>query len=129
MNNNSNMDMSNLLNQVNNMIKNNQIPKEVQEMMNNLNLGGDSSKSGSSECLSNDSSNKIPEIDISTMLKIKKMMESMGSNKDDPRANLLRSLKPYLKDTRKSQIEQYIQMFNMEKAIEMFNSLGGDVNK
>ena len=39
---------------------------------------------------------------------------------------ILLSLKPYLKDSRKSKIEQYIQLFNISKVIEALNQDGGE---
>ena len=53
-------------------------------------------------------------------------MESMNSNKNDPRSNLLMSLKPYLKESRKKKVDQYVQLFGLGKAFEVFNSLGGE---
>ena len=53
-------------------------------------------------------------------------MDSMNSNKDDPRANLLMSLKPYLKDSRKQKVDQYVKLFGLGKAFELFGSLGGE---
>lgn len=53
-------------------------------------------------------------------------MEKMQSPKDDPRSNLLLSLKPYLKNSRKSKVEQYVQLFNMTKVMEAFNENGGE---
>ena len=65
-------------------------------------------------------------IDINTMLKMKSIIDAMNSQKDDPRANLLKSLKPYLKESRKEKVDQYIKIFSMEKVFEQFNPLGGD---
>ena len=40
--------------------------------------------------------------------------------KDDPRSNLLNSLRPYLNENRKSKIDQYIQLMNVSKVMEVF---------
>ena len=50
----------------------------------------------------------------------------MNSNKNDPRSNLLMSLKPYLKESRKKKVDQYVKLFGLGKAFEMLNSLGGE---
>lgn len=50
----------------------------------------------------------------------------MNSKKDDPRSNLLLSLKPYLKESRQKKVDQYIKLFGLGKAFEVFNSLGGE---
>ena len=65
-------------------------------------------------------------IDINTMLKMKSIIDAINNQKDDPRANLLKSLKPYLKESRKEKVDQYIKIFSMEKVFEQFNPLGGD---
>lgn len=56
-------------------------------------------------------------------------MDSMKSSSNDPRANLLKSLKPYLKESRKEKVDQYIKLFGMGKVFEMLNPLGGDNHK
>ena len=73
---------------------------------------------GNSE--SNASSPETNGIDMETLLKMKSMMEKMGNTKDDPRSDLLRSLKPYLKESRKGKIDQYVQLMNMGKIMELF---------
>lgn len=65
-------------------------------------------------------------IDINMLLKMKSIMDKMNNNKNDPRSNLLLSLKPYLKESRKSKVEQYIQLFNISKVIEALNQDGGE---
>lgn len=127
-------DISNLMNQINDMIKNNQIPDNVKDMINNLSSNSNSNSNNASgnnkEDVSSDaSSSPMPEFDIGTMMKMKKIIDSMKSGKNDPRANLLLSLKPYLKESRKSKVDQYIQIFNMGKAFEMLNPLGGESKK
>ena len=60
------------------------------------------------------------------IMKMKTIMDSMKNNKNDPRANLLKSLKPYLNKKRKDKVDQYIQLFNMSKVFEVINPLSGD---
>ena len=45
--------------------------------------------------------------------------------KDDPRSNLLESLKPYLKESRKNKVDQYIQLMNISRVMEVFPFMGG----
>lgn len=130
-----NEDMSNLMEQINNMMKNNQIPDDIKNIINSMsqnssNSGNEDSKNkdtSSSENTSSDSS--MPEFDMATIMKLKRVMESMKSSSNDPRANLLKSLKPYLKESRKEKVDQYIQIFGMGKVFEMLNPLGGDSRK
>lgn len=71
----------------------------------------------------------MPNFDINMLLKMKSIMDKMNSNKNDPRSNLLHSLKPYLRESRKSKVEQYVQLFNMTKIIDVFNQNGGENSK
>jgi len=68
-------------------------------------------------------------IDIDTMIKMKNIIEKMNSKKDDPRSNLLLSLKPYLKESRKNKVEQYVKFLNMSSVIDLFGNNGGDEHK
>ncbi len=127
-------DMSNIMNQINNMIKNNEIPDDIKNMINTFSNSSNNSDSTSNTSNSNNNPNEentssTPDIDINTILKMKQIMDSMNSNKDDPRANLLMSLKPYLKESRKEKVDQYVKLFGLGKAFEVFGALGGENNK
>lgn len=73
----------------------------------------------------NSNNNNNFNFDINTMLKMKNIMDKMNSNSNDPRANLLLSLKPYLNNNRKEKLDQYMQFLNISKVIEVFQSEGG----
>lgn len=60
-------------------------------------------------------------IDINTIMKMKSIMDKINV-KDDPRTNLLRSLKPYLREERKSKVDQYANMMNIAKIAELFKN-------
>lgn len=96
------------------------------EMLQNLMKMFASANTQNSTNSSQESSNSSSGIDMNTILKMKSIMEKMQSNKEDPRANLLRSLKPYLKESRKTKVDQYVQLLNMAKVMEMFNENGGE---
>lgn len=110
--------MNNMFEQLGQMFKNNEFPDDIKNLLNNIK---NSSNDNNSSENSNDSN-----IDINTILKMKKVMDSINSNKDDPRSNLLLSLKPYLKESRRKKVDQYIQLFGIGKAFEVMNSLGGE---
>ena len=130
-----NEDMSNILEQFNNMMKNNEIPCDIQNIIQNFtNNTSNSAENQDKQDVSSHSSSynedfSFPEFDMATIMKMKKIMDSMKSNRDDPRANLLKSLKPYLKQSRKEKVDQYIQIFGMGKMFEMLGPLGGDNDK
>lgn len=66
------------------------------------------------------SSSDMP--DMETIMKIMKVIKS--SNQDSPSKDLLKSLKPFLNDTRQKKVDQYIKILGMTKALEIFNELG-----
>ena len=78
---------------------------------------------------SNSSNNNFDfsKIDMNTMMKMKSIMEKMNHN-SDPRSNLLQSLKPYLRDEKKSKLDQYANLLNMANLIELFNQNNGKEN-
>ncbi len=129
-NNNSTTDLNNLLNQVS--------PEMINNLANILNSSGQSNSSGStnygnSHNTSNttfgaNNSNSANfgsgsnnfNIDINTIMKMKSIMDNMN-NKNDPRANLLYSLKPYLRDSKKEKLDQYVNMLNISKIADIMN--------
>lgn len=94
----------------------------IKNFINNLNSTNTSSNN--SENNSENSNNNF-NFDINTMLKMKNIMDKMNSTKNDPRANLLLSLKPYLNNGRREKLDQYMQFLNISKVLEAFNSEGG----
>lgn len=112
-------DMSEIFNKFSTMVNEGNIPDEMKSILSSLSKGseGDNTNAESSRETTSD---EAPQIDFETIMKMKKVMEAMNSNKNDPRANLLLSLKPYLKESRKEKIDQYIKLFGMSKAVEMF---------
>ena len=86
---------------------------------------GSSNNSSSNSSSTSNSTSSAPNIDFDTIFKMKSIFEKMNST-EDPRANLLRSLKPYLKESRKSKVDQYIQLFNMTKVMDILKPNGGE---
>ena len=121
-------DMSDLIKKMSDMINNNEIPDNIKSILGNLSNGQNSGTSSpsSTEFSSKKDDDSIPNIDINTMLKMKSIIDSMNKQQNDPRANLLKSLKPYLKTSRKEKVDQYIKLFSMGKAFEILNPLGGE---
>ena len=54
---------------------------------------------------------------MNTILKLKSVMEKMNK-KNDPRANLLYSLKPYLREEKKEKLDQYANLLNVANIVE-----------
>lgn len=133
----NNEEMSDMFDKLNSIAgpNNNVSPEMVNNLFNMLNNSNNNQSSNSNTDNSsnqNYTTNKTQEnqfntngIDIETIMRMKTIIDKMNS-KDDPRSNLLQSLKPYLKESRKSKIDQYIQLMNMSKVMDVFPFIGGD---
>lgn len=125
-----NEDLSNLFDKFN-INKDSISPEMVNNLMNML--GNNSTENNSqadnnySEDSINNSSNtsNFGNIDFETIMKMKSIIDKMNI-KDDPRSNLLESLKPYLKESRKNKVDQYIQLMNLSRVMDVFPFMGGD---
>ena len=54
-------------------------------------------------------------IDMNTIMKMSSVIGKINNSKDDPRANLLNSLKPYLRDRKKGKLDNYMDLLNVTK--------------
>ncbi len=113
--------IKNILNSMSN--NSNQSKNEPSIEFENKSENNNSSNSNHSDDRTN---NIFENFDMNTFFKMQQIMNSMNSKQDDSRTNLLKSLKPYLKESRKSKVDQYIQLMKMGKIIEIMNPLGGD---
>lgn len=125
----NNDDMSELFSKFTNMVNEGNIPDEMKNILSSFTSNSSSSSSAEDNTDFENSSDASSSIDFETIMKMKTIMEKLNSNTKDPRSNLLLSLKPYLKESRKEKIDQYIKLFGMSKVLEVFNSNGGDVKK
>ncbi len=122
-------DTSNVFENLNNFAEQNNIsPDTINSLFNMLNNSNSTQNSNSSDSNNNQSSFNSNGIDLDTILKMKSIIDKMNT-KDDPRSNLLQSLKPYLNDSRKSKVDQYIQLLNMSKVLDVFPFMGGESKK
>lgn len=130
----NNEDMSDIFEKFNNVTdKNNISPDMVNNLFNmlknsNVSQNSETSDNNQNSNNSTDSSSNFNGIDFETITKMKSIIDKMNV-KDDPRSNLLQSLKPYLKESRKSKVDQYIQLMNMSKVIDVFPFMGGEKKK
>ena len=117
---------SDMVNNLFNMLKNSN-NSQNDNSNTNFNTSNNNQYSNNFSNNSADSSNSNG-IDFETIMKMKSIIDKMNV-KDDPRSNLLQSLKPYLKDSRRAKVDQYIQLMNMSKVMEIFPFMGGDNKK
>ena len=136
--------MDDLFANVKKMVDSGNIPDDIKQMMNNLQTPASSTNSPpdlnnilsqvSPEMLnnlgsmlnpnnqsnSNSTQNGNFNLDMNTIMKMKSIMDNMN-NKNDPRANLLYSLKPYLRDSKKDKLDQYVNLLNVSKIADIMN--------
>ena len=99
--------------------------KNIEDMMNQFSdmMNNKShSNNASNKTDSNNTNNfDFSKIDMNTVMKMTSVINKMNST-NDPRTNLLNSLKPYLREERKGKLEQYVNFMNVAKLAELFNS-------
>ena len=146
----SDNNMDALLENVKKMVDSGNIPNDVQQMLNGLqnknsekpdlssilsqvspemlnNLGNMLNSNNQINSQNNENTNNF-NIDMNTIMKMKSIMDNMN-NKNDPRANLLYSLKPYLRDSKKNKLDQYVNLLNISKIAEVMNKNNDDKKK
>lgn len=107
---------------------NNISPESISTLINMLNSNKKTEEESSTNTENHENkndSNSNFNFDLETIMKLKSIIDKMNS-KEDPRSKLLISLKPYLKNSRKNKVDQYIQFFNMSKIIDAFSKNNGD---
>lgn len=85
---------------------------------NNNDNSNTSNNSNSSSNSANFSGMDFSSIDPATIMKITSALGKMN-DKNDPRANLLYSLKPYLRDMKKDKLDQYVNLLNITKMADI----------
>ena len=92
---------------------------------NKKNYNANNNSNNSSNKANSNTKNKknfdFSQIDMNTILKMKSVMENMN-NSDDPRSNLLYSLKPYLRQTKQEKLDQYVNLLNFSKVAEILKN-------
>lgn len=102
-----------------------QIPPEM--IQNFSSMMSQNNKQNTSQSTSNTSHNgshntnnfDFSQIDMNTILKMKSVMDKLNDS-NDPRSNLLYSLKPYLREEKKGKLDQYANLLNVAKIADIF---------
>ena len=77
---------------------------------------------------SNGSNFDFSKIDMNTILKMKSVMEKLN-NSNNPRSNLLYSLKPYLREEKQQKLDQYANLLNVAKIADLLKNDNNNDNK
>lgn len=134
--NNMNID-ENTMKNIKNMVDNGNIsdaisnisPEMIQnfsKMLSNQGTQESAQSNTQSQSSTNQSTNTVQDnnfdlgnLDMNTIMKMSSVIGKMKDNKNDPRANLLNSLKPYLRDSKKGQLDNYMNLLNVAKIAEI----------
>ena len=92
-------------------------PEMIQNFSSMLNQENKNTSQNQTNSNSNNNNN-FNNIDINTMMKMKSIIEKMN-NSNDPRSNLLYSLKPYLREEKKQKVDQYANLLNIAKIADI----------
>ena len=57
---------------------------------------------------------------LSQLMQIKNIMQSVTSNRNDPRTNLLLSLKPYMRSNRQKSIDSAVKLLGLTNLTKLF---------
>ena len=131
--NNMNIDentMKNIKNMVDNGNLSDAISKISPEMIQNFskilsnqgetqNANNQVKKEEQNESKTENSTFDFSNLDMNTVMKMSSAINKMKDTKNDPRANLLNSLKPYLRDSKKGQLDNYMNLLNVAKIAEI----------
>lgn len=73
--------------------------------------------------------NDFSKIDPTTLLKLQKIMSLLNSKKTNSKdETLLLALKPYMRNSKKEKIDQYIKLLHIINMFEKFQEMGGNIN-
>lgn len=98
---------------------NNNSSKTQNNNMNNQNISGTNNTGGFD----------FSSIDPNTIMKMTSIMNNLN-NSNDPGSNLLKSLKPYMRNSKKDKVDQYANLLNIAKVAEMMkNDTNSNSNK
>lgn len=110
-----------LSNQQNNQTQNNnsQAEQAQHSVSNNQNFNPENNNFNNNNSNNNNMNFDLNNIDMNTIMKMSSILGKVNNPKDDPRANLLNSLKPYLRDSKKGQLDNYMSLLNVAKIADI----------
>lgn len=114
----------------NNPYNNNQMNNDFSSHQSNINNNTNNAQySNHNENTTNSNNNfDFSSIDMNTIMKMTSVLGKMNNNQNDPRANLLNSLKPYLRDNKKGKLDNYMNLLNVSKIAEIMKETNKENN-
>ena len=101
------------------------IPNQNSNSNKNDSIQNNVNQNNYSQTNSNNSSNNnfdFSNIDMKTIMQMSSALGKLNNSKNDPRANLLNSLKPYLRDSKKGKLDNYMNLLNVTKIAEIMKN-------
>ena len=98
-----------------------------QSILNNIDLSSILSSlniNGNNQSKEENNSFNFGDIDPNTIFKIQRLISNFTKN--DPKKDLLRSLKPFLRKSRQDKFGEYMTILSLIDAIDIFGSKGSD---
>ena len=123
--------INNLMDMIKNSNSNSNFNPNPEEGSNNINPSDllssfiSNSNSDSNSNSNSDTSDNASSIDLETIMKIKSIIETLNT-KNDPRSNLLYSLKPYLRKSKQSKLDQYANLLKITQMTDLFKNEKGE---
>lgn len=89
--------------------------EKIQAVMESLGGGKDEQTPALNEQKLNRAMDALGGENMEYLMQIKEIMNQLGNSRNDPRSNLLMSLKPYMRGTRQKSIDSAVRMLNLTK--------------
>lgn len=86
----------------------------------NNNGSGNGNSNGNGNGNGNANNFDFSNIDMNAVMKMASNLNS--SNRNDPRGNLLSALKPYMRNSKKGKMDNYMNLLNMAKMADIFKN-------
>lgn len=111
---------------------NEDLAKQLSDMLSekniDLNQVLDNFKANSSEENTQEKTSSFDQFDTATLLKFQKLFGLLNSKNNSQDEQLLKALKPYMRDSKKGKIDQYIKLLHIMQIFEKFQEMGGNLN-
>lgn len=122
---NENLDLSGAMEQLQNMLSTENGQNDLKALVSQFTGGnGDTSDSGFAGGQT-EGNNGFDFSNPETMMKIQALMSAMQSQANSSDAQFLNALRPYLRESRRSKLDQTIKLLGMAQAFRMIQGEGG----
>lgn len=78
---------------------------------------------------STQSEDENSNIDTDSILKFQKIAKLLSHNETSKDESLLLALKPYMRNSRKEKIDQYIKILHVVNLLDKFQEMGGNISE